>query len=62
MEEIKFSAFLPEIQSAVSIGGDASRVKLDIPETDISQVVKLAAYGRSKRLRVTVEIDDSERH
>ncbi len=55
---IEFSAYLPEIQSAVSIGGDASRIKLDVPETDIAAVVKLAAFGRGKALRVTVEYDD----
>lgn len=58
MEEIGFSAYLPEIQSAISIGGDGARLKIDVPESEIAAVVKLAAYGRGKRLRVTVEIED----
>ena len=51
----EFLAYLPPIQSATSIGGDgASRLKLDVPETEIAEVVKLAAYGRGKVLRVEV--------
>lgn len=55
MEEIMFVASLPEIQSAISIGGDGGRIKLDIPETEIAALVKLAAYGRGKVLRVTIK-------
>lgn len=58
--EIRFAASLPEIQSAVSFGGPSARVKLDIPETDIAEAIKLAAYGRGKVLRVTVEVEEPE--
>lgn len=58
--QIQFAATLPEIQSAVSFGGPSARVKLDIPETDIAEAIKLAAYGRGRVLRVTVEVEDSE--
>lgn len=58
MEEIEFSAALPDIQSAISIG-NGCRIKLDVPETDIAAVMRLAAFGRSKVLRVTVEFDPS---
>jgi hypothetical protein len=58
--EISFAASLPEIQSAISFGGPAARVKLDIPETDIAEAIKLAAYGRGKVLRVTVEVEGGE--
>lgn len=54
MEEIGFSAYLPEIQSAISIGGDGARLKLDVPESELAAIVKLAAYGRGKVLRVTI--------
>lgn len=62
MEEIKFSASLPEIQSAISIGGAGGRVKIDVPESEIAALVQLAAYGRAKELVVTVrEADADER-
>lgn len=48
-------ASLPDIQSAVSIGGDGARVKIDVPESDIAEVIKLAAYGRGKVLTVTIK-------
>jgi len=39
---ISFNASLPDIQSAISVGGDgATRVKLDIPSSDIAEAVKL---------------------
>ena len=39
---ISFNASLPDILSAISIGGDgATRVKLDIPSSDIANAVKL---------------------
>ena len=56
--KIEFCGYLPEIQSAVSIGRDSSRIKLDVPETDIAAAIRLAAYGRGKRLRVTIEIEE----
>ncbi|WP_273843886.1 hypothetical protein [Rubrobacter calidifluminis] len=59
-DKIQFFAYLPEIQSAVSIGRDSSRIKLDVPETDIAAAIRLAAYGRGKSLRVTVEIEGDE--
>ena len=40
--EIKFIASFPDIQSAISIGGDgATRIKLDIPESELAEAVKL---------------------
>ena len=54
METITFSASFPEIQSAISIGGAGGRIKLDVPETEMAALVKLAAYGRGKELVVTV--------
>jgi len=43
MEKIKFIASLPDILSAISIAGQDgnSRIKLDIPASDISAVVQL---------------------
>lgn len=58
--QIRFKATLPEIQSAVSIGGDGGRVKVDLPESEMAALVQLAAYGRGKVLDVTVEVEDSD--
>lgn len=54
---LKFSASLPEIQSAISVGGDGARIKLDVPEQDLAEVLKLAAFGRGKVLKMTVEVE-----
>lgn len=52
MDEINFSATLPEIQSAIEIAGDGARLKIDVPESE------LAAYGRGKVLSVTISAED----
>ena len=59
-EQIRFLASLPPIQSAFNIDGDAhgsARLKLDVPGTEIAQVVRLLAL-RGKLLRVTVEVEE----
>lgn len=58
--EINFVASLPEIQSAVSMGSGSTRVKLDIPESEMAEAIKLAAYGQGKLLRVSVEIEEGK--
>lgn len=58
--EVKFSAYLPDIQSAISIGGDGARLKIDIPESEIAEIIKLAAYGRGKELLISVSIVEGE--
>ncbi len=58
MARIEFRASLPEIMSAISVGSDGARLKIDVPETDIRQVMKLAEIGRGKVWEVTVEIED----
>ena len=59
--EIEFIASLPDIQSAISIGGDgATRVKLDIPESELSQAVKLVMLkGQAFKVKIeTIKQDD----
>lgn len=56
-EAIQFSASLPPIQSAISVGGDGARIKIDVPQTDLAGVLRLAAFGQGKLLKVTVEIE-----
>ena len=57
----EFSASIPPIQSATSIGGDgACRLKLDVPASDLAEVMKLAGFGMGKHLKITVEAADPE--
>jgi hypothetical protein len=51
----QFVASVPQIQSAFAVGGDGSaRLKLDVPASEIAEVVKMMAFGRDKALRITV--------
>jgi len=53
--DIQFIASLPDIQSAIAISGEgATRVKLDIPESEIANAVKLVTL-KGKAFRVTIE-------
>ncbi|HHW13487.1 MAG TPA: hypothetical protein GXX28_00965 [Firmicutes bacterium] len=54
----KFRASLPAIQSAVSVSGngDGARVKLDIPESDLAEAMKLMLL-RGVAFTVTVEVE-----
>ena len=55
--KINFSASLPDIQSALSVGGTGARLKLDVPETDLAEIIKMVMV-KGKLLRVTVEVED----
>ena len=57
--DIEFIASFPDIQSAISIGGDgASRVKLDVPESEIAEVVKLVLLkGQAFKVKIST-MDD----
>ena len=61
MNKIEFIASLPPIQSAISIDGmgDGARIKLDIPASDLTAVIRLQAF-LGMALRVTIEPDDNE--
>jgi len=56
MEKISFIASLPPIQSAVSVSGngDGARVKLDVPGSEMSEVLKLLLLT-GKSFKVTIE-------
>jgi hypothetical protein len=60
--QISLIASLPDIQSAINIGGDGStRVKLDIPESELAEAVKLVLLkGRSFRVTISVVEDENE--
>lgn len=56
---IEFVASIPSIQSAMSVGGDQStRLKLDIPASEIAAMVNLMGFACGKLLKVTVETED----
>ena len=62
MEKIVFIASLPDILSAINIAGvdGNSRIKLDIPASDIEAVVKLTGM-RGQVFKVTIEnVEKSE--
>lgn len=61
MEKIEFIASLPPIQSALSVSGDSNgaRMKVDIPETELPQAIKLLLW-RGKLFRLTAELIDDE--
>ena len=55
----EFRASIPPIQSATSIGGDGScRLKLDVPASDLAEVMKLAGFGMGKVLTMSVSVED----
>jgi hypothetical protein len=57
--ELVFTATLPQIQSAMSFGGDGEvRIKLDIPASDRPAALRLAELGPGKLLRMAVRIDE----
>lgn len=59
--KIEMIASLPNIQSAISIGGDgATRVKLDIPSSELAEAVKLVML-KGQAFKVTIETLEEDR-
>jgi len=57
--KIQFVACLPDNQSAISIGGDgATRIKLDIPESELAEAIKLVLL-KGQTFQVTIENEPS---
>ena len=56
MSKIEFTATLPDILSAINIAGvdGNSRIKLDIPASDVEAVVKLIEL-KGQCFKVTIE-------
>jgi len=61
MEKIVFIASLPDILSAINIAGQDgnSRIKLDIPASDITAVIRLIEL-KGQSFKVTIEQVESE--
>lgn len=55
--KIEFMASLSDVATAIAISGDGStRVKFDIPESDIANAVKLVILkGKAFRVRIIIE-------
>ena len=52
-----FSAALPDNAGALKVSGQGDgRVQLDVPESELAEVLKLIAFGRSKLLKVQVSV------
>lgn len=61
MEPIQLYATVPQIQSAIKVGGDGScRLQFDVSASEMPELLKLIAYGREKLLRLTIEATDGE--
>jgi len=61
MEKIVFTASLPDILSAINIAGvdGNSRIKLDIPASDVAAVVQLIMM-KGQSFKVTIEKSESD--
>jgi len=61
MEKIVFTASLPDILSAINIAGvdGNSRIKLDIPASDVAAVVQLIEM-KGQSFKVTIEQAESD--
>ena len=59
--KIEFTASLPDILSAINIAGQDgnSRIKLDIPASDVAAVVQLIEM-KGQSFKVTIEQVESE--
>lgn len=55
-----FIASIAPIQSGIQTGSDGMRLKIDIPESEMGEAVKLVAM-KGKLLRVTVEVVESSK-
>jgi hypothetical protein len=54
---VEFSASMPEIQSALKIGGGSARVQFDIPELHLDAALWLGKNAQGRVLKVTVEVE-----
>ena len=59
MEKIEFMASLPPIQSAVKIDGQdgGARIQLDVPASELPEVIKIPAYCAGKTFKVIIELE-----
>jgi hypothetical protein len=57
--KVEFQAIIAATSSAFKVGDEgASRLSLDIPVSDMSEALKLIAFGRKKVLSVTIDIEE----
>lgn len=59
MDDITFNAIIANSSSALKMGDEgAARLMLDIPVSDMAEVLRLFAFGRGKRLAVSIIIKE----
>jgi hypothetical protein len=57
--KVEFSAIIAATSSAFKVGDEgASRLSLDVPVSEMAEALKVIAFGRKHRLRVTIEIEE----
>lgn len=60
-KSVTFLAAFPPIQSAIKVCGDGgARIQLDIPESEMDEVMRLMAL-RGQVLQVTIRLHDNDR-
>lgn len=60
IKNISFAASIPDIQSAIKIGGDGMRVQFDVPESEMPNAIGLAGM-RQKVLYINVSTETGTR-
>lgn len=62
MEKIIFTASLPDILSAYNISGQDgnSRIKLDIPASDVEAVLRMIKELKGQSFKVSIEKSESD--
>lgn len=53
---VEFHATFPPIQGAIRIGDLGARLQLDVPDSDMAEIVRLLVI-KNKRLKVTITED-----
>ena len=59
MDKIIFKAIIPQIQSAIQVGNDTMRLRLDVPDTELVNALPLLGL-RNEVLKVTIELGGDE--
>ena len=59
LSRAEFRAAFPNIMSAILFGADGVRLKLDIPEMDRAEAIKLTQW-QGRVLKVTIEPEPNE--
>lgn len=54
----QFVGVIPNIASAFKVSGEGDgRLTIDVPESELPEIMKLIAFGRDKALTITIEAE-----